>query len=188
MRMLRGSGIAGLAAMARQSRARRRGAGAPVSACREIAADGDLQEGQDRLCRRSDQPRHEFHPAADPRSDAGAGGRGRRCAQPGAAGFAAGPGQCGGGNSGRRRRALSGAEGSRTRSRVWAGLFDANAFAALPEEIRLRLLLRAIDASATKGRQNSARSRRCWRRWTGAAAERGPRSGRTAETDPRRAP
>ena len=47
------------------------------------------------------------------------------------------------------------------------GGFDAQAFAALPEEIRLRLLRRAIDRSGHEGRRNSARSRPCWRRWTG---------------------
>ncbi len=55
--LLRGSGIAGLAAMAREIRARWRAAGAPASECSEIAADRNAQEGQDRLRRRSDQPR-----------------------------------------------------------------------------------------------------------------------------------
>ena len=41
MRLLRGSGIAGLAAMAREVRARRRAVGAAASACLQIAADRD---------------------------------------------------------------------------------------------------------------------------------------------------
>ena len=62
MRLLRGSGIAGLAAMARESERDGVRAGASVSACFEIAADRDAREGQDRLCRRSHQPRHRISP------------------------------------------------------------------------------------------------------------------------------
>ncbi len=58
MRMLRGSGIAGLAAMARQSERDGVLAGAPVSAYFEIAAGRDARKGENRLRRRSDQPRH----------------------------------------------------------------------------------------------------------------------------------
>ena len=60
MRMLRGSGIAGLAAMARAVGARRRVAGAAAARCPEIAACCDAEQGQNRLCRRSDQSRHQL--------------------------------------------------------------------------------------------------------------------------------
>ncbi len=57
-----------------------------------------------------------------------------------------------------------------------ARTFDAKAFAGMPEEIRLRLLLcvRSIG-SAMRGRPNSARSRRCWRRMDRAFAAGQPR-------------
>ena len=51
-----------------RNRARRRVAGAAVAGCFEIAADRDAGQGEDRLCRRSDQPRH-------------AASRGRGCAR-----------------------------------------------------------------------------------------------------------
>ena len=41
---------------------------------------------------------------------------------------------------------------------------DRAAFAALPDEIRLRLLGRMIARSAPKGRSSSASSKPCWRR------------------------
>ena len=151
MRLLRGSGIAGLAAMARESERDGVLLARPLLDVSKSQLIATLEEGKDRLRRRSDQPRHEFYPAASARGDAGARGRRRRCAQPGAAGVAACPGQCRGGSAGRWRRALSGAEGSRdlaSRQRCRdfdARSFDPDAFAAMPEEIRLRLLLRAID-------------------------------------------
>ena len=197
MRMLRGSGIAGLAAMARESERDGVRAGASVSGCFEIAADRDAEEGQDRLRRRSDQPRSEFHPAAAARADAGARRRGRRCAQSGAAGVAAGPRQCGGGSAGRRRRALSRAEGSRRAPAIDAGAsmpsldaktFDAEAFAAMPEEIRLRLLLRAIDRFGHEGPAELGKVEALLSALDRAAARKAPEAGRSrpakAETDP----
>ena len=49
MRLLRGSGIAGLSAMARVIRARWRAAGAPASKCFKIAAGRDAQKSKGRL-------------------------------------------------------------------------------------------------------------------------------------------
>ena len=155
MRMLRGSGIAGLAAMARQTERDGVMLARPlldVSKSRLIAT---LAEGQDRLCRRSDQSRHPFHPAAAARADAGAGRRRRRRPKSGAAGVAAGARQCRRGSAGRRRRALSRLAGSAGR-RSDIKAFDAKtstfeAFAAMPEEIRLRLLQRAIDRFGHEG-------------------------------------
>ena len=150
MRMLRGSGIAGLAAMARETERDGVWLARPLLRCLEIAADRDAEEGQDRLCRRSDQSRRQFHPSAAARADAGAGGRGRRCPQSGAAGVAAGARQCRAGGAGRWRRALSRAEGSR-RCRRASGFRRQRPLPALPEEIRLRLLLRAIDRVGHEG-------------------------------------
>ena len=83
-----------------------------------------------------------------------------------------GPGQCGGGSPGRRRRALSGARGIARR------VADAGLPAKL---IRCRALppcrrksacgcccVRSIG-SVMRGRRNLARSRPCWRHWTGPA-------------------
>ncbi len=58
MRMLRGSGIAGLAAMARETEREGVWLARPLLRCSEIAADRDAEQGKDRLCRRSDQSRH----------------------------------------------------------------------------------------------------------------------------------
>ena len=165
MRMLRGSGIAGLAAMARQSRARRRAAGAAAAACSKARLIATLEQGQDRLRRRSDQSRHEFHPAAAARADAGACRRGRRCAQSGAAGVAAGPRQCRGGSSGRRRRALSRADGIADASAI--GLRCASLCRAAGRNPACGCCCARSIGSAMRGRPNSARSKPCWRRWTG---------------------
>ena len=148
MRMLRGSGITGLAAMARQSRARRRVAGAAAIGCPEIAADRDAEQGQNRLRRRSDQPRYQLHAAPVARADACSRRRGRRCQESGAAG----------GRLARANAALEvlvdGAERYLTlRDRGDAARFgfDAAGFAGLAEEIRLRLLMRAIDRVGHEG-------------------------------------
>jgi len=77
MRILRGSGIAGLAAMARETE-RGRVAGAAVARRSEIPTRGDARQGEDRLCRRSHQSRHELYAAAAARADAGIGRGGRR--------------------------------------------------------------------------------------------------------------
>ena len=162
MRLLRGSGIAGLAAMARVTEREGVLLARPFLDVSKSQLIDDTQKGEGRLRRRSDQSRHEFYPAAHPRGDAPSRRRGRRRAQSGAAGVSAGPGQCGDRNTGRRRRALSGAEGSRnvtSRDRrhaldaktLDAKTFDAKAFAAMPEEVRLRMLLRAIDRFGHEG-------------------------------------
>ncbi len=112
MRMLRGSGIAGLAAMARQSEREGVVLARPflnVSKSRLVAT---LQKAGIAF---ADDPTNRDTGFTRPRlrgDPAGSGGRGRRYAQPGATGVAAWPGQCGGGDHGRRRRALSGAQGS----------------------------------------------------------------------------
>ncbi len=113
MRMMRGSGIAGLAAMARQSERDGVLLARPLLHVAKSQLVATLKKAKDRLRRRSDQPRPEFHPASPPRGDAGSGRRGRRRSQSGAAGVAACPSQCRGGSSGRWRRALSRVEGSR---------------------------------------------------------------------------
>ncbi len=79
MRMLRGSGIAGLAAMARETERDGVWLARPLLDVPKSQLIATLEEGEDRLCRRSDQSRHEFHAAAAARADAGAGRRGRRC-------------------------------------------------------------------------------------------------------------
>ena len=71
-----------------RDRARWRVAGAAVAGHPEIPARRDARQGQDRLRRRSDQPRHEFHASAVACVDACAGGGGGRQPQPGAAGLA----------------------------------------------------------------------------------------------------
>ena len=160
MRMLRGSGIAGLAAMARQSERDGVLLARPFLHVSKSQLVATLKKAKDRLRRRSDQPRPEFHPASHPRGHAGSGRRGRRCPQSGAAGIAAGPRQRGGGSSGRWRRTLSCAEGSRGR----AGVFETPRFSTLcrmPEEIRLRLCCARSIGSVMRGRRNLARLRPC---------------------------
>ena len=144
MRLLRGSGVAGLACMARRDRTRGRASGAPVAERFEVAARRDTQKGKDRLRRRPDQSRHGVHAPAFANADDGAGRRGWRRSQPGTVGGTARPGQRGGGGAGRGGRALSGADRSRKRVErrcIGRKTFDAEAFAAMPEEIRLRLLV-----------------------------------------------
>ena len=164
MRLLRGSGIAGLAAMARESERDGVLLARPFLNVSKSQLIATLKKAKVELCRRSDQPRPEFHAPATARGDAGARRRGRRCAQPGAAGVAACPGQCRGGSAGRRRRALSRAEGSRT-NRV-----------SMPR--RLPRCRRKSDCgfcfarsigSVMRDRRSLARSKPCWRRWTGPA-------------------
>ena len=154
MRMLRGSGIAGLAAMARESERDGVLLARPfldVSKSQLIATLEKAKLGF------ADDPTNrdpQLHPSAAARPDARARRRGRRCAQSGAAGRTAGPGQCRGGSAGRWRRALSRAAGPRrpafARSRCQDPSMPA-AFAAMPEEIRLRLLKRAIDRFGHEG-------------------------------------
>src|SRR6266481_1828755 len=93
-------------------RARWPAAGTPVPGYFEIAAHRDTQESQDRLRRRSDQPRHQLHASASAHVDAGSRRRGRRYPQSGAARLAACPRKRCGGSVGRWRRALSRAQGS----------------------------------------------------------------------------
>ena len=62
MRMLRGSGIAGLAAMARETEREGVCAGAAAAGRSEVATDRDAEQGQDRLRRRSDQSRSAASP------------------------------------------------------------------------------------------------------------------------------
>ena len=132
--------------------ARRPRAGAPAARCSEVAADRDPEAGQDRLCRRSHQPRRGLHAAAVAGAAAAARGRGRRCPHAGAARGAARPRQCGGRGADRRRRALPPFAGSR---RCAAGrAFEASRPQPSPPCRRKSgcgCLLRAIDALGHEG-------------------------------------
>ncbi len=168
MRLVRGSGIAGLAAMARQSERDGVLLARPFLHVAKSRLIATLNKAKVGLRRRSDQPRHAFYPAADPRDDAGARRRRRRRPKSGAAGVAAGPRQRGGRGSGRWRRALSRADGPRSRRSRGS---TPERLPRMPEEIRLRLLLRAIDRFGHEGPANSARSKPCCRLLDRAVAE-----------------
>ena len=70
MRLLRGSGIAGLSAMARVTEREGVLLARPFLDVSKSQLDHDAQKGEGRLRRRSDQSRQEFHPAPHPRGDA----------------------------------------------------------------------------------------------------------------------
>ena len=180
MRMLRGSGIAGLAAMARQSRARRRVLARPLLNVSKSQLVATLKKAKVDF---ADDPTNRdtaFHAAAAPRDDAGSGGRGRRCPQSGAAGIAACPRQCGGGSSGRWRRALSRAEGSRgiaagslpPASRIDASFRCQGVCRACRRKSGFGCCCARSSGSAMRDRRNWARSRRCCRPWTGRLRKR----------------
>ena len=78
MRMLRGSGIAGLAAMTRETDRGGVRLARPLLDVSKSQLIATLKKARNRLCRRSDQSRYRLHPPAVARADAGAGGRGRR--------------------------------------------------------------------------------------------------------------
>ena len=149
MRMLRGSGIAGLAAMARETEREGVMAGAAAARCSEIAACRDAEQGEDRFRRRSDQSRPSF---TRPRlralmpALAEEGGDSRNLARLAARLARANAAIEVLADGAERYLALSGSPRCRR-----ASDFDAAAFAGLPEEIRLRLLKRAIDRAGHEG-------------------------------------
>ena len=149
MRMLRGSGIAGLAAMARETEREGLMLARPlldISKSQLVATLGKAKIAF------ADDPTNrdtKLHAPAAPRVDAGAGRGGRRQPKPGAAGDPAGAGECRDRSAGRRRRALSCAERYARMPRASDSTLAA--FAGLPEEIRLRLLKRAIDRAGHEG-------------------------------------
>ena len=165
MRLLRGSGIAGLAAMARQSRARRRacwrGRCCDVPKSRLVAT---LNKAKIAF---ADDPTNRDAAFTRPRlralmpALAEEGGD----AEPGAAGVAAGAGQCRAGSAGRWRRALSGAEGPRRRLALRSS--TPRPLPGWPRKSGSGCCSARSIASAMRGRPNSARWRLCWRRWTG---------------------
>ena len=182
MRMLRGSGIAGLAAMARETERDGVWLARPLLRRSEIPARRDAEQGQDRLRRRSDQPRHELYAAAAARADAGSGRGGRR--------------QRAIWRGWRSRLARANAamevlvDGAERylalRDRDDASRFGSRrvgAFAGLPEEIRLRLLKRAIDRAGHEGPAELGKVEALLAALDRAGANRG-RAPAKAETDP----
>ena len=147
MRMLRGSGIAGLAAMARETERDGVVLARPLLEVPKAQLIATLNKARHRLCRRSDQSRYQLHPSAVARADAGAGRRGRR--RRNLARLAS-----------RLARANAAVEVLADGAERYLALRDGRrrsrgsmpqAFVALPEEIRLRLLQRAIDRCGHEG-------------------------------------
>ena len=182
MRMLRGSGIAGLAAMARETERDGVLLARPLLDVPKSQLVATLSKAKIGF---ADDPTNrdtELHAAAAARADAGAGRRGRRQPEPGAAGVAAGAGQCRGRGAGRRRRALSRAEGSRRCRR--ASDSTPRPLPVCPRKSGCGCCMRAIDRVGHEGPAELGKVEallaaldRAIARWREAGK---------AETDPRR--
>ena len=167
IRMTRGSGLTGLAAMARDRRRCRSAASGEIMLVRPLLEmpkarlRRDARARQDRFCRRSVEPRSALHPGAAARRDAGAGARRARRPPPGAAGAP----RCGAPRPRSRRRstaaaARAAARESVARSRCRSCSMPRDSAGCPP---RWRCACSAVRSRrpATRGRSSSASSRRC---------------------------
>ena len=154
IRLARGSGLGGLAAMARVSPLPAGEATdillvRPLLGRAQVPAGRDLAQRRHRLCRRSDQPRSALHPGPAAGGDAGAATRGPGAAAAGAAGA---PGAAGRGGAGGRGRAGGGRACAPSRGPQRGPIaFPAGRYAELPAEVALRLLGRAIAWAGNEG-------------------------------------
>lgn len=150
MRLVRGSGLAGLSAMARLTE---RDGIVLVRPLLDVPKSQLIATLKRAKIGFADDPTNRDTAFTRPRLRAAAATRGRgwRQQESGAARGAAFARQCGGRGAGRRRRTLPPASGTRRCAAGGRSQLRASAFANLPEEVRLRLLLRAVNALGHEG-------------------------------------
>ena len=185
MRMMRGSGIAGLAAMARQSEREGVLLARPFLHVAKSQLVATLEKAKVGF---ADDPTNRDLNFTRPRIRAVMpvlAAEGGDSPQSGAARVAAGPGQRGGGSSGRRRRALSGAEGSRSAFRIQGqGFRRQDRLPGCRKRSGFGCCCARSSGSVMRGRQNSARLKRCCRQLDGKRCGKCGSAPATAEADP----